>query len=122
MFALLLVFYFFAAISIWLGLLSLRSGLRFIRYLQSEIVKDQPEFTPFVTVFLPLRGVDDGLRENVVAIFRQDYPNFEIVFVTDRAIDVHITAIRKKLGEANWLVQTVRGVGYKLQESSENAE
>jgi DNA-binding response OmpR family regulator len=39
------------------------------------------------------------------------------VFVTDRAIDVHITAIRKKLGNANWLVRTVRGVGYSLQET-----
>ena len=38
------------------------------------------------------------------------------VFVTDRAIDVHVTAIRKKLGDANWLVHTVRGVGYRLQD------
>jgi DNA-binding response OmpR family regulator len=44
------------------------------------------------------------------------------VFVTDRAIDVHITAIRKKLGGANWLVHTVRGVGYRLQESKEDGE
>ncbi|MEO7158498.1 MAG: response regulator transcription factor [Vicinamibacterales bacterium] len=44
------------------------------------------------------------------------------VFVTDRAIDVHITAIRKKLGTAAWLVHTVRGVGYRLQESAEGAE
>jgi len=44
------------------------------------------------------------------------------VFVTDRAIDVHITAIRKKLGGANWLVHTVRGVGYRLQESPADAE
>ncbi len=41
------------------------------------------------------------------------------VFVTDRAIDVHITAIRKKLGNASWLVRTVRGVGYSLQESAD---
>ncbi len=41
------------------------------------------------------------------------------VFVTDRAIDVHVTAIRKKLGAANWLVRTVRGVGYSVQESAE---
>ena len=27
------------------------------------------------------------------------------VFVTDRAIDVHVTAIRKKLGVAHWLIQ-----------------
>ncbi|MEM8874022.1 MAG: response regulator transcription factor [Planctomycetota bacterium] len=43
------------------------------------------------------------------------------VFVTDRAIDVHVTAIRKKLGDASWLVHTVRGVGYRLQDSSEDA-
>lgn len=39
------------------------------------------------------------------------------VFVTDRAIDVHITSIRKKLGAAQWLIHTVRGVGYRLQEA-----
>jgi two-component system phosphate regulon response regulator PhoB len=39
------------------------------------------------------------------------------VFVTDRAIDVHITAIRKKLANASWLIHTVRGVGYRLQET-----
>ena len=44
------------------------------------------------------------------------------VFVTDRAIDVHVTAIRKKLGEANWLIHTVRGVGYRLQETDEEAD
>ena len=44
------------------------------------------------------------------------------VFVTDRAIDVHVTAIRKKLGKANWLVHTVRGVGYRMQESPEETE
>jgi two-component system phosphate regulon response regulator PhoB len=44
------------------------------------------------------------------------------VFVTDRAIDVHVTAIRKKLGAANWLIHTVRGVGYRLQESPSGAD
>ncbi len=44
------------------------------------------------------------------------------VFVTDRAIDVHVTAIRKKLGSANWLVHTVRGVGYRLRESAEEGD
>jgi DNA-binding response OmpR family regulator len=44
------------------------------------------------------------------------------VFVTDRAIDVHITAIRKKLGSASWLVRTVRGVGYSVQETPDEGE
>ena len=41
------------------------------------------------------------------------------VFVTDRAIDVHVTAMRKKLGSASWLIHTVRGVGYRLQDSTD---
>lgn len=44
------------------------------------------------------------------------------VFVTDRAIDVHVTAIRKKLGDASWLVHTVRGVGYRLRDSQDDTE
>jgi len=39
------------------------------------------------------------------------------VFVTDRAIDVHITGIRKKLNDNAWLIHTVRGVGYRLRET-----
>jgi DNA-binding response OmpR family regulator len=34
--------------------------------------------------------------------------------VTDRTIDVHMTALRKKLGDARKYIQTVRGVGYRL--------
>lgn len=37
------------------------------------------------------------------------------VAVTDRTIDVHVTSLRKKLGDAaNW-IQTVRGVGYTFR-------
>ena len=36
------------------------------------------------------------------------------VIVVDRNIDVHIRALRKKLGESSHLIQTIRGVGYRL--------
>ncbi len=38
------------------------------------------------------------------------------VAVTDRTIDVHITALRKKLGMASGWIQTVRGVGYTFRQ------
>ena len=38
----------------------------------------------------------------------------EDAHVVDRTIDVHVTALRKKLGKAGALIETVRGVGYKL--------
>jgi DNA-binding response OmpR family regulator len=44
------------------------------------------------------------------------------VLVTDRTIDVHVTAIRRKLGAHAPIVQTVRGVGYRASVSAEAEE
>jgi two-component system phosphate regulon response regulator PhoB len=45
----------------------------------------------------------------VEGIHGDDYP------VTDRAVDVKIVALRKKLGPAAQYVETVRGVGYRFK-------
>lgn len=37
--------------------------------------------------------------------------------VTDRAIDVHIVSLRKKLGYLSDMLETVRGVGYRFREA-----
>jgi DNA-binding response OmpR family regulator len=45
------------------------------------------------------------------------------IVVTARTIDVHIAAIRKKLGDHGPMIRTVRGVGYQLsQDRSASAE
>lgn len=36
--------------------------------------------------------------------------------VTERSVDVHIAALRKKLGSSGAFLETVRGVGYRLRE------
>lgn len=36
--------------------------------------------------------------------------------VTDRSVDVHIVSLRRKLGAAGALIETVRGVGYRTKE------
>jgi len=43
------------------------------------------------------------------------------VAVTDRTMDVHIAALRKKLGSAAGCIQTVRGVGYTFRAPVEGA-
>lgn len=91
----LFAFYFLAAVSIWLGILSLRGGLRFIRYIQSETARDYPTFTPFATVIVPIRGLDQGLHENITAIFSQDYPSYEVIFVSDDERDPAWAIIEK---------------------------
>ncbi len=39
--------------------------------------------------------------------------------VFDRTIDVHMTAIRRKLGKGADMIETVRGFGYKLQDAAD---
>ena len=49
-------------------------------------------------------------RNQIIAAIRgPDYP------VTDRSVDVQILGLRKKLGEAGDMIETVRGVGYRLR-------
>lgn len=38
--------------------------------------------------------------------------------VLERTIDVHIRSLRKKLGESNDLIQTVRGIGYRFRDTT----
>ena len=83
----LLVFYLCAAIAVWLGLVSLRGGFRFRRYVKAQLQHNHAAFSPFVTVFVPCRGLESGLKENLTAIFFQDYPAFEIIIVSDAADD-----------------------------------
>jgi len=37
-------------------------------------------------------------------------------FIIDRAVDVHVRGLRKKLGKADIYVETVRGVGYRFKD------
>lgn len=42
-------------------------------------------------------------------------------FIVDRNIDVHIAALRKKLGPNFYWIETVRGVGYRFKEEEATA-
>ncbi|MGC9314765.1 MAG: response regulator [bacterium] len=37
-------------------------------------------------------------------------------YVIDRTVDVHILNIRKKLGDAGKMIETIRGIGYRMEE------
>ena len=81
------LYYFLAAVSAWFGFQSLMSGFRYVRYVRAETSKPVPEFTPFVSVIAPSRGLEQGLVDNFRALLTQDYPVYEILFVFDRTED-----------------------------------
>ena len=43
----------------------------------------------------------------------------EASFVVDRNIDVHIQAIRKKIGRERKIIETIRGIGYRFRDAGE---
>jgi ceramide glucosyltransferase len=90
-----LIFYFFAAIVLWLGVLSLRGGLRFASYVRSELTRPLPDYSPFASVIAPCRGLEEGLDENITALLQQEYPGYEIILVTGRSDDPSVKLIEQ---------------------------
>ena len=75
------------------------------------------------------QSVDLTLTEFQILVFLCERPGFvrtrdqiisavhgELAILSKRTIDVHITALRRKLGDAGRCIETVRGVGYRFEE------
>ena len=79
------------------------------------LVKGKPvalTFTEFgILHFLARRPGWVFTRSQIVDAVRGDE-----YFVTDRAVDVQIVGLRKKLGSAAKSIETVRGIGYRFKE------
>ena len=52
-------------------------------------------------------------REQIISAVRG-----EGTVLSSRAVDVHIAGLRNKLGDLSTVIETVRGIGYRLTESS----
>ncbi|MGD8389381.1 MAG: response regulator transcription factor [Desulfobacteraceae bacterium] len=79
------------------------------------LVDGQPAtltFTEFgILAYLARRPGWVFTRSQIVdAVRGDDYP------VTDRSVDVQVVGLRRKLGDAGQLIETVRGVGYRFKE------
>ena len=73
---------------------------------------------------LPLTPTEFRLLEVLIRQTGRAFTRYELMdaaigedaIVLERTIDVHIKSLRKKLGEAGELIETVRGVGYRFHE------
>ena len=60
-------------------------------------------------LFMRRPGVVFSRYQIVDAVHGEDYP------VTDRSVDVQIVGLRRKLGQYGDVIETVRGVGYRMK-------
>ncbi len=110
------VFYFFAAVLILLSLKSLLGGIEYLRFFKTELAKPRSEFTPFVTVITPCRGLDAELDTNLTALFQLDYSEYEIIFVVDDPGDPAVEVISEILNRR--VAETLRE---PMQDFNENS-
>ncbi|REJ79196.1 MAG: glycosyltransferase [Acidobacteria bacterium] len=80
-------FYLFAVIQIYLSWKSLQGGFRYLRFFRKELAVPAKTSRLSASVIVPCRGKDKGMERNLEAVFRQDHPRFEIVFVVDSKDD-----------------------------------
>lgn len=111
------LFYILAALLIWFSYKSFRGGIDYLRYFRQEIGKPRPEYTPFVSIFAPCRGVDQEMLENIDAVLAQDYPEFEVIFILDDDGDHAASVIESAWREARRQVKLI--VAPKATDSSQ---
>ncbi|HXQ70414.1 MAG TPA: glycosyltransferase family 2 protein [Pyrinomonadaceae bacterium] len=90
-----IVYYFFAAVAVWIGIKSLLGGLRYADYVQRETSRPLPEFYPFISIIAPTRGQEPGFEENIRPLLTQKYPDYEVLFVFDNRQDPSLKVVEQ---------------------------
>jgi ceramide glucosyltransferase len=57
--------------------------------------KDLPEYAPPVTIFKPLKGLDEDLEANLRTFFQLDYPCYQLLFCVAESDDPAIAVVRR---------------------------
>src|ERR1700728_1324145 len=80
---------------VFLGL-ALLGVIRFCRDARKQLssIPDDAHL-PAVSVLKPVHGLEAQLKENIESFFRQDYPNYEILFAADEASDAALDVVRE---------------------------
>ena len=73
-------YWFFAGPALLLAALSLRGGRKRAAYVARRL-SEAPECLPPASVIVPVKGADEGLRENLAALASLDYPDYELLVV-----------------------------------------
>jgi ceramide glucosyltransferase len=80
-------YWFFVGPALLLALLSLRGERKRAAYVAERLGAADGALPP-ATVIVPVKGYDEGLRENLAALAALDYPDYELLVVANNAADI----------------------------------
>lgn len=90
-----LTFVLLAAIAFGLVYFALAAGFIALERLRARKRSETPKHFPPVTVFKPLKGLDDQLEDNLRSFFELDYPAYELLFGLDDGSDPAIAVVQR---------------------------
>lgn len=80
-------YWFFVGPALILAFLSLRGERKRADYV-SRRLSEEITFLPPATVIVPVKGEDEGLRENLASLAALDYPDYELIVAARSAADI----------------------------------
>jgi cellulose synthase/poly-beta-1,6-N-acetylglucosamine synthase-like glycosyltransferase len=89
------VFYLLVLAQIALGVYSLYEGLVWFKMVRQRLSTHAGFYTPAAALIVPCKGAERGLEENLMAMTRFDYPNYEIYFVLATSLDPALKIIER---------------------------
>jgi len=81
------LFYFLVIVQIAAGMYSLWEGYQWLRLVRKRLSTHTGFYSPMAAVICPCKGVEPGLEENLAALTKFDYPNYEIHFTLASSLD-----------------------------------
>ena len=81
-------FWFFVGPALLLAILSLRGEWKRARFVCEALADPGPAECPSATVIVPVKGMEEGLRENLASLASLDYPDYELIIAARNTQDI----------------------------------
>src|SRR5215510_1601130 len=82
------------------SILALLATVRFVRYCSGRQVSQSSRHRLKAVIIIPCKGLEDGIEENLRALLLQDYPHYEIIFVTESKKDPAYALISRMIKQS----------------------
>lgn len=100
-------FYVLVLLQVALGVYSLWDGLKWYQMVQRRLSSHAGFYAPVTALICPCKGNELGLEENLSALTKFDYPNYEIYFVLATSLDPALKVIERVKGTSTRPVHIV---------------
>jgi ceramide glucosyltransferase len=89
------LFYILVIAQIALGVYSLWQGFEWFRMVRQRMASHAGFYAPVAAVICPCKGSERGLEENLLALTKFEYPNYEIYFSLATSLDPALKIIER---------------------------